>query len=633
MDEYSDSLILVDELTEILTKNGVIMTIEKMDAKTERFFCPLEHDVIPEVDPMTLEIISNRLRCISNEIGAAVHSAAHTPVFAETKDYSCVLFDHEGHLVAMGEFLPCHQGGMQSTMNGVIKEVGLETFKEGDVVMTNDAFFGACHPPDLNLFEGIYHNHEFIGIVGILVHYIDMGGMSPSSYCPTATELYQEGIRFPPTTKLYEGGRLREDILNILLTNIRVPEAEHGDLMAQVAGLNVGKRGVCELAQKYGAKMLKDVYIALQYYSKGLVEKAIEGWRDGEYEAEDYIDGEGVSDDDYKIKIKMTVKGNQMIVDFRGSDKQARGFINSQWGNTSASVYAPVMCHVDPAIPKNYGCFVPITLIAEKGTVVNPHPTAAISACTTEPGYQITNVMTACIAQAAPEIGSAVWGGGFLAHLLWGTHPKTNKYFVTILESGAGMGGGARYTLDGWPVAALRSANLTVPNIEVEESVYPILYKYRKLADDDKHSGSGQGRTRGGPGIAYEFGPLGDSTVYSTTITSKYRHPAMGIFGGKNGHLALVEKRDAATGEGKMRLPSKILGVAIEPGETLSCVVAGGAGYGPPIERGAEKVLEDVLDDFVSLESARTIYGVVINQETMQIDYEETKKCRGGMSS
>ena len=224
------------------------MPIEKIGDNKEKFIHPLFHRESPKVNPIDFEIIKNRLNTIANEMGAAVHSAAHSLIFSEAQDFACALFDCEGHLVGMGEFMPGLQGAMQNNLDGIIGAEGWEVFKEGDILMSNDPLYGACHPPDLVLFHPIYLEQELIGIAGCTVHHIDMGGAAPSSWYPLATDLYQEGIRFPPGTKLYKEGMLRKDILNIFLTNVRVPDTQRGDLMAQVAGCHLGARRLCELA-------------------------------------------------------------------------------------------------------------------------------------------------------------------------------------------------------------------------------------------------------------------------------------------------------------------------------------------------------------------------------------------------
>ncbi|MFQ5827286.1 MAG: hydantoinase B/oxoprolinase family protein, partial [Dehalococcoidia bacterium] len=592
----------------------------------ERLTHPLHHDEIPKVDPITFEIILNRLQSTCQEMGVTVHRAAHTPIFAESKDFSCALFDHEGHMIAMGEFLPGHQGGMQNTLEGVIKEIGLEGFGEGDIIMTNDALYGGSHPPDINLFHPIYYQGEFLGIAGVLVHHIDMGGMAPSSYVPQATEIYQEGIRFPPTTKLYEGGKLRRDILNIWLTNIRAPEVEVGDMMAQVSGCYVGARRVGEIAERYGVGLLKDTFIAIQHYSANMMREVVRAMPDGVYEGEDYLDGDGVDDTDYRVKCTMRVEGDRVVMDLTGTDRQAKGFVNSHWGVTSANCYSTAMTFAPADMPRNYGATVPFEIVSKEGTVVNALRTAPIGGSTTESGYAVYNAVYSCLSQAFPALGTGAWGGTAGVLLIWGNDPRDGRYYATLLVSAIASGGGARAGEDGWPVASLKVSNLTLPNIEIEEAAWPIRYSYRRLRAPEGGD-RGQGRFRGGPGLEFELVPV-DTEISFTYLGNKFRHPPEGIQGARNGILARMEVRDRETGRVKAVLPSKLMAHTLAPDEALHIAVAGGGGYGSPLERDPERVLEDIRDGYTSPQEAREVYGVIVDAGMGHIDGEATRELR-----
>lgn len=582
------------------------MTIEKIDDVKEKFTHPLLLKQIPKTDPVDFEIINNRLNTIANEMGVAMHNAAHSLIFSEAKDFSCCLFDHEGHLVAMGEFLPGHQGGMQHNLDGLLAATGWEVFNEGDILMNNDALYGACHPPDMVLFHPIYLEHELIGIAGSTVHHVDMGGAAPSSYYPLATELYQEGIRFPPGTKLYEAGKLREDILNILLTNVRIPDTQRGDLMAQVASCRLGATRVCQLAQKYGSKLLKNVYIAIQQYAARRIEKLIEQMPDGVYISEDYVDDDGHDDKSFKVKCSMTVSGSRLTFDFTGTDKQAKGFINSQWGNTAANCYSPIMS-MDPTCPRCYGATTPVDIIAEKGTLVNASPTAPIGACTTEVGQAVHNLVWHCLSQADSIRGSGIWTGSMNAAIFSGIDPRNKKYIICSLTSPIG-GGGARRNLDGWPVAHSKASNMTLPNIEIHETYWPLIYKYRRIVPERDFPGSGAGTHTGGLGIEFEVGPV-EGPLKLQTRGNHFYYPVAGVFGGFPGHKSRMEIRDAITGKLKRKLRPKGLDYLLEPGQdALYICNTGGGGYGPPSQRDPEKVKKDIIDEFVSLETAKEIY-------------------------
>lgn len=604
------------------------MPIESLDGTREAYIRELElTDFEPaRVDPVTLEIVKNRLETIANEMGIAMQNTAHTVIFAETKDFSCAIFDHEAHMVATGEFLPAHQAGAQAALDGLIAEVGLESFRDGDIFMCNDAFYGAWHAPDITLYAPIFHSGELVGIVGVVAHHIDIGGMTPAGYAPAATEIYQEGIRFPPT-RLFEHGKLREDILNIFRTNVRLPEQQTGDIMAQVAALHAGKERVLELASKHGAQNFKQYLLAIQANSMKTVRRAIrERLTPGVYEAEDFVDGDGVVDRSYRVVCRMTVEEEKLTIDFTGTDAMAQGFINSRWGSTSANCFASVFSYLIPQEPKTYGATVPITLVAERGSLVNATGSAPVGACTTESGYAIHSAVHLCLAQAFPEMASGVWGGTIAIPLIWGEDPATSEYFITMLQSGQGAGGGARRTLDGWPNATLKGSNVWLPNIEIEEQLHPIRYSYRRMSRDDEPGGAGAGRMRGGPGINFDVRPLGTALQF-TTVVSRTTHPPAGVYGGEPGGKSRIEVRNVTTGAVRVLGP-KTSDKTLQEDEALHVVVAGGGGYGPPEERVPEAVRADVLDGFVSLERARTVYRVALDPETLEVDDAGTASLR-----
>lgn len=594
-----------------------------------REICTAAFDVTqaPSVDPVTFEIVKNRTQTIAAEMGLSVLRTAHSILFAETKDFSCALFDAHGHMVAMADYLPNHQGQMQSTISGLASEVGLENLREGDIYMMNDATFGGGHCQDVTLFAPIFHDGEMIAIAGCIVHHIDMGGMAPSSYCPEATEIYQEGMRFPPTTKLYDRGELRRDILNIFRTNVRLPESQVGDLMAQVAGVRTGMRRLQETAERYGTATVKDVLQLMQVHSAQSTRQFIGSLPDGVYEAEDCLDGDGITDRSYRIHCRLTVRGQEIEVDFSGTDSQALGFVNSYWGNTASGVYVALMMHIPDDVPKNFGVFSPVTIVTRRGTLLNPAVGAPLGACTTEAGHLITDVVHRCLGQANPERYTASWGANHGLHMFWGVDPRTSRRYVGFATEAGAVGGGARPTSDGWPTASMRSSNVTIANVELMEAEHPVLYKRRRLPADTEPGGGGPGRFRGGSSCEYEFEPYRAPLRFST-IFGRHRTPPTGVKGGAPGSLAQVVIKDARTGEVKRVLPNKVLNVPLELGESVWVVPASGGGYGPALERDPQAVLADWQLGFTTVEGARQHYGVVIDPRTRQVDVQATAEDR-----
>lgn len=601
---------------------------EKLDDGRECCSATLSSSSQPQVDPVTFEIIKNRANAIAAEMGLSVLRTAHSVLFAETKDFSCAIFDSQGQLVAMADYLPNHQGQMQSTISGLMLEVGRDKFADGDIFMMNDATFGGGHCQDLTLFAPVFEQGQLVAIVGCVVHHIDMGGMAPSSYCPEATEIYQEGMRFPPTTKLYDKGELRQDILNIFQTNVRLPEPQHGDLMAQVAGCRTGARRIGEMVERYGMKSVMDTLQLMQVHAAQRTRKFLASLPDSTYEAEDRVDGDGISDRSFRIHCRATIEGDSVTFDFSDSDAQAQGFINSYWGNTAAGVYVALMMHIPADVPKNFGVFTPVRIIARRGTIVNPTPGAALGACTTEPGHIITDIVHRCLGQANPERYTGTWGANHGVHMFWGDDPFSGKRYVGFATDAGAVGGGGRPNADGWPTASMRAANVTIANVEVMEAEHPILYKRRRLPSDGESGAGGPGKYRGGQSCEYEFEPIGNPIRFSA-IFGRFRTPPAGVMGGECGSLARISIRDAFSGKVKKELPNKVLNVLLEPGESVWVVSASGGGYGNPRERDPGKILEDYELGFTTVEIARKTYRAVIDPLTKAIDASETRKLRG----
>ena len=381
--------------------------------------------------------------------------------------------------------------------------------------------------------------------------------------------------------------------------------------MAQVAACHLGARRLGELAQKYGANLLKDVAIAIHHLAAKRIHKLIEHMDDGIYISADYVDDDGHDNRSFKVKCAMTVSGERLVLDFTGTEKQAKGFINSHWGNTSANCYPPLMS-MDPDCPKCYGATTPVEIIAEKGTLVNPSSTAPINACTVEVGQAVHNVVWHCLSQANPSLGSGIWTGSVDGAIFYGINPRSKKYTICSLTSGIG-GGGARRSLDGYPVAHAMAANMNLPNIEIHEAYWPLFYKFRRIVPEKDVPGSGAGTYRGGLGLELEVSPL-DGPLKLQTRGNHVYHPTAGVFGGLGGHPGCMEIRDAKTGEIKKKLRPKGMDYLLEPGkDSLFLRTPGGGGYGPPSERDSGKVKEDILEEFVDPETARKIYGADID--------------------
>jgi N-methylhydantoinase B len=587
--------------------------------------------MVEQISPVIREIIANRLNSITQEMGMSLAKTAYSVLFAENRDFSCAIFDREGYLLALGSFVPTHQGGMQGSMEYVQEKWGPEGLEDGDVVMHNDGLHKGCHCQDITLFKPILYNGIHVATGCCVAHHNDTGGMRPRSYCPDAEEIYQEGIRFP-AVKLFKKGKLEQDILDTYLTNVRMPDGERGDLYAQLSTFTVAERGINDLCKRYGAEAIIQYFKAIQDHGEERMREGIKNLREGEYTAEAYLDHDGWEEKSWEIKVKVTVKHHpkpHLVIDYTGSDLQAKGFVNSYFYNTKANAWAGVYAIIDPYIHKCYGSIRPVEFIIPLGTIVNAKPPAPIGACTTESGFVAADVVVLALGKAKPEAATGVWGGSFGGLGMFGENPRRLKNprikerWASGFTDAGGVGGGARATKDGiGTVTDLCGGPITLPNVEIMEQNFPVFYRYRRIVVN----GGGPGMFRGAP--PYEVSIRPEGPVKFTCLCNKGYHGANGIFGGREGSRWKIEIRDAETDKIVKNLPPKVVAVPIDPTQAIHLSVPGGGGYGDPLEREVEKVKEDVLEGYVDIKGAEEDYGVIIDPVTLEMDREATEKLR-----
>ena len=573
-----------------------------------------------EVDPITLEVIRNSLESTVEEMGITVQKLAHSPIFSESKDFSVAVFDAEAQLAALAQYTPGHQGGMQSAIEATLVEIPREEMYPGDAIMMNDSYRGGLHPQDLTIFSPVFFQDELIMYAGCVAHRVDIGGMTPGSYCPAATEIYQESIRFP-CIKIMERGQMRQDILRLFLTNIRLPEDQKGDLLAQIAALRWAERNIQQLAAKYGLATFKAALKGLVDLTERRTRAEIEQIPDGVYRYTDYIDHDGINDRVYELKVAVTIKGSDVFVDFTGSSEQAEGFINSPYSLTRANSYVAFMFFLDPSIPKNQGFSRTIKVYAPPGTIFHPLPPAPLSGATTETGGRVRDLVIGALSLAMPEVGIGAWSHSAAMAYFAGKHPRTGKRFIAIPLDGLAMGGGARSHADGYGPSHPASSNMLIPNVEIIEQYYPLHYVRREIPPD----AGGPGRFRGSGGLEVEWEL--ECPVTTMVMSNRREKPPPGVFGGQPGAPAMAWK--VSRGD-KTIIPQKVNALPLEAGDRLMLRCPGGGGYGYPLQRDPAAVLEDLRLGFVSAEGARRDYGVVLSADGTAVDLEATARERHG---
>jgi len=548
--------------------------------------------VTQTVDAITLEVVRNRLEAIVEEMGVTMLKTAHSPIFYESKDYSVALFSLDAELLAMGQFIPHHQGGMAAALSAVTDIYPVETMEQGDVYLINDSYLGGTHTQDFNVLSPIFVEGQPICFAGCIAHQMDIGGMVAGGYAPTAREIYQEGIRFPGI-KLFERGEPREDVMRLIMRNVRLPEQQKGDLLGQVAALRVAWLRVPELVARHGIERFREICVDLLDVTERRVRAEIERLPDGVYEVVDRHDHDGNTDRVYSMQLTMTVSGSEVTFDFTGTDEQAPGFVNASFWNTRASTIASLMLFLDPEIPRNHGFFRPLTITAPEGTLLNPRYPGPVSGSTTECGGRVYDLCLRALSLADPERGIGTWSMMWAGLAFDGTHPRTAKRFIHWVLDGLGTGGGARAGEDGWNASNIAASNCLIPNVEVEEETYPCRYLRRELKADS----GGAGRRRGGLALETEIMVEVDCNVTAFTSRAAGNEP-QGIFGGLPGAPSVVAVR--TPGGDEERLPQKFVDHPLQASSTVVLRACGGGGYGDPQEREDELCAADLAAELVT---------------------------------
>ncbi|ARS89353.1 hydantoinase B/oxoprolinase family protein [Natrarchaeobaculum aegyptiacum] len=512
------------------------------------------------IDPVTLEVLRNQLESIAEEMGQTLIRGAYSPNIKERRDCSTALFDAEGRMIAQAEHIPVHLGAMPAAVEAVRD---LEP-QPGDVFVLNDPFTGGTHLPDVTMVSTLSADDEIVGYAVSRAHHADVGGMTPGSMPAGAREIYQEGLRLPPT-RLVEGGDRREDVHSLVLANVRNSRERRADLRAQLAANERAAERLEALFVEHGRETVLEGFDAVIDYSHERMVDEIADLPDGSYEATDHLEGDGVTNDDIEISVTVTVDGEEIDVDFSGTDDQLAGNLNAPLAVAKSAVYFVVRCVTDPEIPPNHGCYEPVSVDAPEGSMLNPEPPAAVVGGNVETSQRVTDVVFTALAKAAPDRVPAQ-GQGTMNNLTIGARDGSFTYYETI---GGGFGARAdRDGMDGVQVGMTNTLNTPVESIETE---YPLRIERYALREDS----GGDGQFRGGLGLERTVTVEKDATV--SLLTERRRHAPAGVAGGEDG----------ATGENLIdgeSVPAKRT-VDVEAGTTVTVRTPGGGGHGDPDER------------------------------------------------
>ena len=534
------------------------------------------------MDPVSFEIIKNALISVAQETGVVLRRSSFSPNIKERRDFSCALFDQRGNLVAQAEHIPVHLGSMPNSVKAVLREFRND-FSEEDCFILNDPFRGGTHLPDITLVQPFFHQGQLSGFVANRAHHSDVGGNTPGSMSPLSQDIYQEGIRIPPT-KLVSKGVTNRQLLDILLSNVRTPKERIGDLRAQQAANTIGIQRLGNLFRKFGSRAILTGMRQLLDYSNKLMVKEISKIPRKTASAIDYLDDDGLEARDIPIRVRVSVSRNRIAFDFTGSSPQTKGPVNAVYSITLSAVYYVLLCITNPDIPVNAGCFRPIIVKAPTGTMVNAQPPAAVAGGNVETSQRIVDVVLKAFAEIIPDSVCAACQGTMNNITIGGLDPRTNGYF-TFYETIAG-GFGARPTKDGIDGIHSHMTNTMNTPIEALEASFPLRVNRYLL----REGSAGTGQFRGGLGVRRDIELLTDGRI--SFLGERQRRGPWGLKGGgpgRPGTFRIVRQRSAK------QLPSKG-SVSGNSGDIFSVTTPGGGGYGDLRDRPSSLVEIDRLD-------------------------------------
>ena len=565
---------------------------------------------MPAIDQTTLTVINNYLTGTCREMGLAMVRTAYSPMFNEAMDFSCVIFNRFGRLIGQAEFCPSQIGTIKGTVECLIDVVGLDAFKPGDILLTNDPYHGVGHVPEFTVLRGVFDsNGHLLFCVANCAHMAEPGAKVPGGLAGDATEIYQEGLILPPVW-LYRNGEEAEDIWKIILANHRTPDCSRGDLLAMIGSLTVAERRLHELLEHYGEETVEQAADELLAVAERRMRSEISKIPDGSYSYEDTIEDDGVCAESYRMKVKVTVDGSVLTADFDGTDLQARGPMNANYSVTASAVYNAILHLTDPNIPRNDGCYRPIKIEAPLGSILNCKHPAALVGGNTEISPRITDMIFGALMPALPKIAPAGIGGTSCCFLFGGHHPDTNEPYAHFHFEGVGWG--ARWEQDGNNVVIVINGNCMATPVEIFETRFPfIIESYRLLKDS-----GGAGQWRGGLGGERILTVKAPEITVSALFNRTQLAPP-GRSGGSDGakagiYIKRLEDEKFSTFKEIFNTISeaKFSGITVKDGDQVQLVFPGGGGFGNPRDRDPSLVRRDIELGFISREAASSVYGV-----------------------
>ncbi|HST40906.1 MAG TPA: hydantoinase B/oxoprolinase family protein [Conexibacter sp.] len=601
-------------------------------------------------DPVTLEVIRMRLDAIVDEMAIAMMRSSGSPVITESGDFNTALFDADGRIYAYSNYVQFHIGSASVALRGLLDAVPIEQMEPGDAFISNDSHTaGSTHPPDVSVITPIFHADRVVGFAQSQAHLLDIGGMNPGGFAPSAVDCFAEALRMPPGVKCYERGEPVESVRRMIVNNVRLPVPFWNDVRSLVASNNTGARRLTATIDEFGAEAFTQYAELAIEAARQVVAERIGQLPDGVYEATEWQEGDGKVDELLPIRCRMTIDGEHLHFDFSESSPQVAGFVNCSYGALVGSVATGMNPALAWDLPFNQGVLGPVEITAAKASIVNPDVPAPASNGHLTVGGRVTRLVTLLLNRVVERSADAelrgraqgIWADSWTGGISAGTRTDTGEYFVLFNMDGGLMGAGAQAAGDGLDGSGMTTqiSNM-VPDVEMNELMYPVLYLWKRV---DAATG-GPGAQRGGLGVDYAWTLRNCDEVLHTVFCPCAQVPAGGYGGaypGGGGEQSILREVDvdgviargeaadaerlAPTGTELLELVQQ--GLTIRAGDVFRQRIAGGGGYGDPLLRDPAAVAADVRDGYVPAAAAESAYGVALAADG-SADAEATARLR-----
>ncbi|UCC29525.1 MAG: hydantoinase B/oxoprolinase family protein [Phycisphaerales bacterium] len=571
-------------------------------------------------DPVLISVFARAFKSITDEMSISLQKTTRSPILCEAKDFVTGIYDGPGRMLEQTENLPILAFSLGPVCQYIIEYFGDEIYP-GDIIFHNDVFSMGNQNNDVAVFKPIFFQDQLVAWTACKGHQADIGGAVAGGYNPNATEVWQEALRIPPV-KVYEKSKFRKDVWDLIFANIRFDMVQQ-DMRAQIGSCIVGERRMLSLLEKYGLDCFGVHKEALLEATRKMMQAEISAIPNGEYcgESTVYYDGKNTGKR-YKIRVKITVRDRQITLDYSDTDPQSNAFVNGTYTSSASAAVLTFLQMVNPDIPHNQGMVEPIEIIIPEGTILN----AAFPAATTYGNHLCppnADAIARALAPVVPERVTAGWNH-LLCSLTTGNDPRKNDKYVDICFMGLKGGSGALRGVDGYDHIGMIDAagGLLSQDYEMFEQQTPhVLMRHEYLCDS-----AGPGQWRGGLGVETIF-EIGSDNTQLVVFGDGDVEPAFGLFGGCSGSLNSIKLRYP---DGTEYVPRSLDLISDVPGGTVYRQVAGGGGgYGSPHERPMTLVTEEVRNGVISVEAARDVYGVVVDEDTCEIDEAATLSRRG----